>query len=134
MFRCAFQSSTSGGTTLDMNSSRSTHALMVECYLLYLQPWKARALAQGVALEKIESNPDRYNASYSSEKWLPYIAANLHFFNVNLEVTKGLNFQSLQPAPRISDGSKISRLDCRFELCFATQFFELIKEVATVIG
>jgi len=74
MLRTVFnKSDTASGSEWEM------HAMAVECWLLWIQPWKAVHIAQGYALDKVDSL-----AAYSREKWLPYIAANLHFYTTIL--------------------------------------------------
>ena len=51
------------------------HAMAVECWLLYIQPWKAEAIDNGAPLEKVNQT-----GTYDRDIWLPYIAANLHFY------------------------------------------------------
>ena len=72
------------------SSGWETHALMVECWLLYIQPWMAPALAEGSSLESINSHMGsrgrrgQTGNNYDKNKWLPYIAANLHFYTTVL--------------------------------------------------
>jgi hypothetical protein len=61
-------------------SDRDMYALAVEVWLLYLQPWKAPAIAKGTPLDRIGKAPELCSASYRRETWLPYIASNLHFY------------------------------------------------------
>ena len=56
------------------------HALAVECWLLWIQPWKAISVAEGYSLEKVDTSTSAYNR----DVWLPYIAANLHFYTTLL--------------------------------------------------
>ena len=65
-------------------SDRDMYALAVEVWLLYLQPWKAPAIAKGTSLDRIEKVPELCNAEYRRETWLPYIASNLHFYTTLL--------------------------------------------------
>jgi hypothetical protein len=65
-------------------SDRDMYALAVEVWLLYLQPWRAPALARGTPLDKIEKAPEMYGAAYDRDTWLPYVASNLHFYTTLL--------------------------------------------------
>lgn len=67
------KSDTASGSEWEM------HAMAVECWLVWIQPWKAVYIAQGYSLEKVDGK-----AQYSRETWLPYIAANLHFYTTIL--------------------------------------------------
>ena len=59
-------------------------ALAVECWLLWLQPWKARALYQfNYSLQRVDkAGPPDF--TYEEAKWYAYISANLHFYTTLL--------------------------------------------------
>ena len=65
-------------------SDKDMYAVAVEVWLLYLQPWRASAIAKGTPLDRIDKAPELCNATYRRETWLPYIASNLHFYTTLL--------------------------------------------------
>eukprot|EP00605_Chrysophyceae_sp_TOSAG23-4_P001294 GSChrysophyteH1.ASY1.ANO1.1408.1 assembled CDS len=65
----------------DGRNGSEMHAIAVECWLLYIQPWKAEDISRGVPLETVDKA-----SSYSRQVWLPYIASNLHFYTTLLVI------------------------------------------------
>jgi hypothetical protein len=64
------------------SSDWEMHALAVETWLAYIQPWKAESIARSTPLSKLNTNTNSRGQQYDYNKtiWLPYIAANLHFY------------------------------------------------------